>query len=102
MHDKEHDPRSELDAERWEEQTPPEHDAEEEEEQKAVGRRRRRRTRRKDNRRRRRRLVGEDTGEPAVESPLTCVSEGDSVLFDISSGCYPLYEKDSLLNSNAE
>ena len=47
-------------------------------------------------------MVGDDTGEPAVEHPLTCVSEGDSVLFDISSGCYPLYEKDSLLNSNLE
>lgn len=40
--------------------------------------------------------------EPAVESPLSCVSEGDSVIFDISSGCYPVYEKDSLLNSNKE
>lgn len=48
----------------------------------------------------RRRLV--DEAEPAVEHPLGCVSEGDSVLFDISSGCYPEYEKDSLLNSNAE
>lgn len=40
--------------------------------------------------------------EPAVESPLSCISAGDSVLFDISSGCYPVYEKDSLLNSNVE
>lgn len=49
----------------------------------------------------RRNLAGTDTG-PAVESPLSCVSEGDSVIFDISSGCYPVYEKDSLLNSNTE
>eukprot|EP00752_Nemacystus_decipiens_P010330 g9202.t1 len=49
----------------------------------------------------RRKLVGTGT-EPAVESPLSCVSEGDAVLFDISSGCYPVYEKDSLLNSNTE
>ncbi|CAM9734750.1 unnamed protein product, partial [Hapterophycus canaliculatus] len=40
--------------------------------------------------------------EPAVESPLSCISAGDSVLFDISSGCYPVYEKDSFLNSNVE
>ena len=71
--------------------------AEEEEEEEQAGRRT------KNSRRSRgRRLVGDDTGEPAVEHPLTCVSEGDSVLFDISSGCYPLYEKDSLLNSNLE
>lgn len=49
----------------------------------------------------RRSLVGTGT-EPAVESPLSCVSEGDAVIFDISSGCYPVYEKDSLLNSNKE
>lgn len=49
----------------------------------------------------RRRLVG-DEAEPAVESPLSCVRKGDSVLFDISSGCYPVYDKDSLLNSNLE
>lgn len=51
----------------------------------------------------RRSLVDTDSDtEPAVESPLSCVSEGDSVIFDISSGCYPVYEKDSLLNSNKE
>ena len=49
----------------------------------------------------RRNLVEAGT-EPAVESPLSCVSEGDAVIFDISSGCYPVYEKDSLLNSNKE
>lgn len=38
--------------------------------------------------------------DPAVDHPLSCISEGDSVLFDISSQCYPIYEKDSLLNSN--
>lgn len=58
-------------------------------------------TREGDNRDTRRSLQ-ESGVEPAVESPLSCVSEGDSVLFDISSGCYPVYEKDSLLNSNLE
>lgn len=49
-----------------------------------------------------RRSLQYSDGEPAVESPLSCVSQGDSVLFDISSGCYPVYQKDSLLNSNLE
>lgn len=49
-----------------------------------------------------RRSLQDSDAEPAVESPLTCVSQGDSVLFDISSGCYPVYQKDSLLNSNLE
>lgn len=49
----------------------------------------------------RRSLVDTET-EPVVESPLSCVSQGDAVIFDISSGCYPVYEKDSLLNSNKE
>lgn len=53
-------------------------------------------------RRRGRSLADASTDEPAVEHPLSCVSEGDSVLFDLSSGCYPVYEKDSLLNSNLE
>lgn len=75
---------------------------EEEEEDEEQAGRRKRNNRRNKRRRRRRRLDGDDTGEPAVEHPLTCVSEGDAVLFDISSGCYPLYEKDSLLNSNLE
>lgn len=50
----------------------------------------------------RRRSLQASDAEPAVESPLSCISQGDSVLFDISSGCYPVYEKDSLLNSNLE
>ncbi len=51
----------------------------------------------------RRSLLDTDSdGEPAIESPLSCVNQGDSVIFDISSGCYPVYEKDSLLNSNPE
>ncbi|CAM9787208.1 unnamed protein product, partial [Laminaria digitata] len=79
----------------------PEPEKEEEEEEKGQGGGRREKNN-NSRRRRRRRLNGDDTGEPAVEHPLTCVSEGDSVLFDISSGCYPVYEKDSLLNSNAE
>lgn len=49
-----------------------------------------------------RRFLQDSGAEPAVESPLSCVSQGDSVLFDISSGCYPVYQKDSLLNSNLE
>lgn len=49
-----------------------------------------------------RRFLQHSGTEPAVESPLSCVSQGDSVLFDISSGCYPVYHKDSLLNSNLE
>lgn len=58
-------------------------------------------TRRRD--RTRRSLVDTDSdAEPAIESPLSCVGQGDSVIFDISSGCYPIYEKDSLLNSNPE
>ena len=40
------------------------------------------------------------TAQPSIEHPLSCISQGDSVLFDISSGCHPVYEKDSLLNSN--
>lgn len=51
---------------------------------------------------RKRKLVGGVADEPAVAQPLTCVNQGDSVLFDISSGCYPVYDKDSLLNSNVE
>ena len=81
------------------EQRADEGEEKEEEEEEQAGRRKRNDRR---SRRRRRRLDGDDTGEPAVEHPLTCVSEGDAVLFDISSGCYPLYEKDSLLNSNLE
>lgn len=45
---------------------------------------------------------GAAEAEPAVEDPLVCIAEGDSLLFDISSGCYPEYDKDSLLNTNAE
>lgn len=47
-----------------------------------------------------RRLI--DSAEPAIEHPLACIGAGDSVLFDISSGCFPEYEKDSLLNTNPE
>jgi hypothetical protein len=36
----------------------------------------------------------------AITNPLTCISRNDSLLFDTRSGCYPVYEKDSLLNTN--
>lgn len=49
-----------------------------------------------------RKLDDASTEEPAIEHPLSCMGAGDSVLFDISSGCFPVYEKDSLLNSNLE
>jgi hypothetical protein len=40
------------------------------------------------------------SSEPTVTSPLVCIALGDSLLFDISKGCYPVYQRDSLLNSN--
>jgi hypothetical protein len=40
------------------------------------------------------------SSEPTVTSPLVCIALGDSLLFDISAGCYPVYQRDSLLNSN--
>ena len=37
-----------------------------------------------------------------MSNPVTCVALGDALLFDVSSGCYPVYQRDSLLNSNAQ
>ncbi|KAG5175440.1 hypothetical protein JKP88DRAFT_172331 [Tribonema minus] len=42
------------------------------------------------------------SAEPSIASPLTCIAVGDSLLFDISAGCYPVYQKDSLLNTDAD
>ena len=36
-----------------------------------------------------------------VPSPLMCLNQGDSMLFQITSATnYPVYDKDSLLNTN--
>ncbi|CAK9096936.1 Putative uncharacterized protein MYH16 (Myosin heavy chain 16 pseudogene) (myosin heavy polypeptide 5) [Durusdinium trenchii] len=37
---------------------------------------------------------------PSVSQPILCIQAGDSVIFDVSSGAFPVYKKDSLLNSN--
>ncbi|CAM9294549.1 unnamed protein product, partial [Choristocarpus tenellus] len=38
--------------------------------------------------------------EPTILNPLACIGRGDSILFDISSQCYPVYDKNSMLNTN--
>ena len=39
---------------------------------------------------------------PVISNPLVCIKVGDSILFDISTGFYPVYVKDSLLNTNQD
>lgn len=36
-----------------------------------------------------------------MPAPVSCLRLGDGIFFDVSSGAYPLYNKDSLLNTNA-
>ena len=35
-----------------------------------------------------------------IDDPLTCVELGDSILFTITNESYPVYDEDSLLNTN--
>ena len=35
-----------------------------------------------------------------LKNPLVCIKNGDSILFDVSKDNYPVYIKDSLLNTN--
>lgn len=37
---------------------------------------------------------------PRLPQPLVCISQNDSIVFDISSHEYPVYRKDSLVNTN--
>ena len=46
-----------------------------------------------------RRLASSD---PVIENPVVCIRAGDSIMFDVSNEDYPVYAKDSLLNTNDE
>jgi len=47
-----------------------------------------------------RRLLAE-VSSPEISNPVMCIHEGDTSIFEIDgNGHYPVYEKDSLLNSN--
>jgi len=37
--------------------------------------------------------------DPAIPNPVTCIQANDAVLFDVSNQNYPVYVKDSLLNT---
>lgn len=37
---------------------------------------------------------------PSVAQPVVCINEGDAVLFDVTNEQYPVYDVDSLINSN--
>ena len=37
---------------------------------------------------------------PTMSNPIVCISAGSSVIFDITNTQYPIYLKDSLLNTN--
>jgi hypothetical protein len=37
-----------------------------------------------------------------LSNPAVCVSAGDSIVFDVTSDAYPVYVKDSLVNTNSE
>lgn len=39
---------------------------------------------------------------PTLKNPLVCIKAGDSITFSISNKRYPVYEKDSLLNTNPD
>ena len=43
-------------------------------------------------------LIG--TFTPTMMNPIVCISAGSSVIFDITNTQYPIYLKDSLLNTN--
>jgi hypothetical protein len=47
-----------------------------------------------------RRKLSTVTTYPSVSQPVVCIRIGDGVVFDISKGFYPVYMKDSLLNTN--
>ena len=44
--------------------------------------------------------TGDTTTSPAVTNPIVCISAGDSIIFDVTNTRYPVYQKDSLLNTN--
>ena len=55
---------------------------------------------------RRRRQTTDETTElngttfDGIDDPLTCVELGDSILFTVTNESYPVYDEDSLLNTN--
>eukprot|EP01022_Parablepharisma_sp_SALTPOND_P016781 TRINITY_DN2541_c0_g1_i1.p1 TRINITY_DN2541_c0_g1~~TRINITY_DN2541_c0_g1_i1.p1 ORF type:complete len:3538 (+),score=416.51 TRINITY_DN2541_c0_g1_i1:4982-15595(+) len=43
----------------------------------------------------------QSVGSAEIANPVMCIKEGDSVIFEVDgNGHYPVYQKDSLLNSN--
>lgn len=40
------------------------------------------------------------TDSPSLSNPISCLSAGSTIVFDISKDSYPVYVKDSLLNTN--
>ena len=61
--------------------------------------------------RRRRQATTNDTAEESavdlngttfegIDDPITCLELGDSILFTITNESYPVYDEDSLLNTN--
>ena len=56
--------------------------------------------------RRRRQTTDETTTElngttfEGIDDPLTCIELGDTILFTVTNESYPVYDEDSLLNTN--
>lgn len=55
----------------------------------------------------RRRLLSDGTNvsrelssDPTMSNPIVCMQAGDSIVFSVSNAAYPVYEKDSMLNTN--
>jgi hypothetical protein len=48
-----------------------------------------------------RRLIVNSTA-PTLNNPIVCLVVGASIIFDVSSTKYPVYIKDSLLNTNPD
>ena len=46
------------------------------------------------------RRLANTTTYPTVSNPLVCIKVGDSILFEASGSSYPVYMKDSLINTN--
>jgi hypothetical protein len=46
------------------------------------------------------RRLQSNSSTPTLTNPVVCIKLGDSIIFDISNDNYPVYDKDSLLNTN--
>ena len=50
---------------------------------------------------RRRQLISRElSSDPAIANPIVCMKQGDSIVFAVTNAAYPIYQKDSMLNTN--